>query len=172
MTGINTELHLKMNEAPNYCAPHYVQLYVTDSNEKILGCEVQIYTPNNDPINEKPNFCAWTNNDGRVNFHLTQDVTYKIVTITADGKKYTTTLTPNLDQYTIKISANDISSIPEIQTIVSSNCTYKQMNNTETYVNASSSNSSLKSSNLTFLLGIMGCGAIIAIIGYLIQNKK
>ncbi len=176
MTGINTELNLKMTEAPNYCAPHYVQLYVTDSNEKVPGCEVQIYTPNNDPNTEKPNFCAWTNNDGRVNFHLTQYVTYKIVTITADGKKYTTTLTPNLDQYNIKISANDISSMPEIPTIVSSNCTYKQMNNTETYVNAnvnaSSSNSSLKSSNLTFLLGIMGCGVIIVIIGYLIQNKK
>jgi hypothetical protein len=172
MTGINTELNLKMTEAPNYCAPHYVQLYVTDSNEKVPGYEVQIYTPNNDQDNEKPNFCAWTNNDGRVNFHLTQDVTYKIVTITADGKKYTSTLTPNLDQYNIKIPSGDTSSISAIQTVISSNHTSKQINNTEAYVDARYSNSSPQSNNITFLLIIVGCGAIVAIFGYFFLNKR
>ena len=159
MTGINTEINLKMVKAPDYCAPHYVQLYVsTDSNERIPGCEVQIYTPNNDPSNEKPNFCAWTNKDGRVSFHLTQDVTYKIVTITLDGQKYTSTLTPDLDQYTITIPAGDTSAIPAMQTVISTNCTYKQINNTAAYINASYYDSSSQSSNLTFVLGTMSDG--------------
>ena len=145
-------------------SPHYVQLYVlTNSNEKIPGCEVQIYTPNNDPSNEKPNFCAWTNKDSRVSFHLTQDVTYKIVIITPGGQKYTNTLTPNLDQYTITIPAGDTSaipagdtsSIPAMQTVISANCTYKQINNTAAYINASYYDSSSQSSNLTFVLGTM-----------------
>lgn len=93
MIGTNTELNLKMVEVPNYFAPHYVQLYVsTNSNDRVPGCEVQIYAPNNDPSNEKPNFDAWTNDDGRVGFHLTQDVTYKIVTITLGGQTYTKSL--------------------------------------------------------------------------------
>lgn len=159
LTGINTEINLKMAKAPDYLEPHYVRLYVcTNSNEKVPGCEVQIYTPNNDPSNEKPNFCAWTNNDGRANFHLTKDVTYKIVTITLDGQKYTSTLTPNLDQYTITIPAGDTSAIPAMQTVISANCTYKQINNTATYINASYYDSSSQSSNLTFVLGTMSGG--------------
>ena len=159
MTGINTEINLKMVEAPDYCAPHYVQLYVsTNSNERVPGCEVQIYTPNNDPSNEKPNFCAWTNKDGRASFHLTQDVTYKIVTITPGGQKYTNTLTPDLDQYTITIPAGDTSAIPAMQTVISANCTYKQINNTAAYINASYYDSSSQSSNLTFVLGTMSDG--------------
>ena len=79
MTGTNTELNLKMVEVPDYIAPHYVELYVsTKSNDKFPGCEVQIYAPNNDPGNEKPNFDGWINDDGKVSFHLTQNVTYKI----------------------------------------------------------------------------------------------
>ncbi|MCC4770845.1 hypothetical protein FXV91_11845 [Methanosarcina sp. DH2] len=159
LTGINTEINLKMAKAPDYLEPHYVRLYVcTNSNEKVPGCEVQIYTPNNDPSNEKPNFCAWTNNDGRANFHLTKDVTYKIVTITLDGQKYTSTLTPNLDQYTITIPAGDTSAIPAMQTVISANCTYKQINSTATYINASYYDSSSQSSNLTFVLGTMSGG--------------
>jgi hypothetical protein len=159
MTGINTEMNLKMAKAPDYCTPHYVHLYVcTDSNEKIPGCEVQIYSPNNDQGNEKPNFCAWTNNDGRASFHLTQDVTYKIVTITLDGQKCTTTLTPDLDQYTITIPSGDTSAIPAMQTVIHTNCTYKQINNTVAYINASYYDSSSQSSNLTFVLGTMSGG--------------
>ncbi len=166
-TGINTEINLKMVEAPNYCAPHYVQLYVSNnSNERIPGCEVQIYAPNNDPSNEKPNFCAWINKEGRASFHLTKGVTYKIVTITLDGKKYTSTLTPNLDQYTIKIPASDTSAVPAgttsavpaMKTVISANCTYKQINNTAAYINASYYDSSSQSSNLTFVLGTMSGG--------------
>jgi hypothetical protein len=175
MTGINTEMNLKMVEAPDYCAPHYVQLYVSNnSNERIHGCEVQIYTPNNDPANEKPNFCAWTNKEGRVNFHLTQGVTYKIVTITLDGQKYTHKLTPDLDQYTITIPAsttsaipanttsaipaNTTSAIPVMKTVISANCTSKQINSTAAYINASYYDSSSQSSNLTFVLGTMSDG--------------
>ncbi|MDI9395739.1 MAG: hypothetical protein QM426_10170 [Euryarchaeota archaeon] len=171
MTGINTEMNLKMVQAPDYSEPHYVQLYVsTDSNEKIYGCEVQIYTADNDPGNEKPNFCAWTNRAGRANFHLTQGVTYKIVTINLDGQKYTTTLTPDMDQYTIKIPSGETipsgktiplgkkSAIPAIQAAISTNCTYKQINNTAAYINASYYDSSSQSSNLTFVLGTMSEG--------------
>lgn len=168
MTGTNTEMNLKMVEAPDYCEPHYVKLYVcTDSNERIYGCEVQVYSPDNDPDNEKPNYCAWTNKEGRANFHLTQGVTYKIVTINLDGQKYTSTLTPDLDQYTIKIPpSGDVSAIPsgktseipEMQTVISTNCTYKQINNTAAYINASYYDSSSQSSNLTFVLGTMSDG--------------
>ncbi|WP_235282874.1 hypothetical protein [Methanosarcina sp. 1.H.T.1A.1] len=160
MTGTNTEMNIKMVKAPDYLEPHYVKLYVcTDSNEKVPGCEVQIYAPNNDLGNEKPNFCAWTNNDGRANFHLTQGVTYKIVTITLDGQKYTSTLIPDLDQYTITIPpSGDTSAIPAMQTVISTNCTYKQINNTAAYINASYYDSSSQSSNLTFLLGTMSDG--------------
>jgi len=167
MTGINTEINLKMAHAPDYCAPHYVHLYVlTDSNEKIPGCEVQIYTPDNDPGNEKPNFCAWANKDSRVSFHLTQGVTYKLVLIPPDGQKYTKTVTPDLDQYTITLSEDDTSAIPEgdtseipaMETVISANCTYKQINNTAAYINASYYDSSSKSSNLTFVLGTMSDG--------------
>ncbi len=159
MTGINTEMNLKMVQAPDYCEPHYVKLYVlTDSNEKIYGGEVQIYSPDNDPKNEKPNFCAWTNKEGRANFHLTQGVTYKIVTITPDGQKSTSTLTPDLDQYTITIPSGTTSEIPAIQTVISTNCTYKRINNTAAYVNASYYDSSSQSSNLTFVLGNMTDG--------------
>jgi hypothetical protein len=156
MTGINTELNLKMVKAPDYLEPHYVKLYVfTDSGEKVPGCEVRIYAPNNDPANEKPNYCAWTNDEGRVNFHLTQDVTYKIVTITLEGQKYTSTVTPNQDQYTITIPSGATSEIPAVQTVISTNCTYKRINNTAAYVNASYYDSSSQSSNLTFVLGTM-----------------
>lgn len=167
MTGINTEINLKMVEAPNYCAPHYVQLYVSNnSNEKIPGCEVQIYAPNNDPSNEKPNFCVWTNKEGKASFHLTKDVTYKIVIITPGGQKYTSKLTPNLDQYTIKMPAGDTSAvtagttsaITAMKTVISANCTYKQINNTAAYINASYYDSSSQSSNLTFVLGTMSVG--------------
>ncbi|WP_048142876.1 MULTISPECIES: hypothetical protein [unclassified Methanosarcina] len=160
MTGTNTEMNIKIVKAPDYLEPHYVKLYVcTDSNEKVPGCEVQIYAPNNDLGNEKPNFCAWTNNDGRANFHLTQGVTYKIVTITLDGQKYTSTLIPDLDQYTITIPpSGDTSAIPAMQTVISTNCTYKQINNTAAYINASYYDSSSQSSNLTFLLGTMSDG--------------
>jgi hypothetical protein len=49
MTGTSTELDLKMDKVPNYFAPHYVQLYVsTNSNDKVPGCEIQIYAPNNE----------------------------------------------------------------------------------------------------------------------------
>lgn len=170
MTGINTELNLKMVEVPDYHAPHYVQLYVfTNSNDSVPGCEVQIYAPNNDPSNGKPNFDAWTNDDGRVNLHLTQDITYRIVTITLSGQTYTTTLTPNLDRFIITIPASSTSStpsipvsstsstppIPAMQTVISANCTYKQINNTAAYINASYYDSSSQSSNLTFVLGTM-----------------
>jgi hypothetical protein len=159
MTGINTEINLKMVESPDYCAPHYVQLYISNSsNERIPGCEIQIYAPNNELGNEKPNFCAWTNKEGRASFHLTQDVTYKIVTITLDGQKCTSTLTPNLDQYLITIPAGDIPAIPAMQTLISTNCTYKQINNTAAYINASYYDSSSLSSNLTFVLGTMSGG--------------
>lgn len=169
MTGINTEMNLKMVEAHDYCTPHYVQLYISNKSERIPGCEVQIYAPNNDPGNEKPNFCAWTNKEGRASFHLTKRVTYKIVTITLDGKKYTSKLTPNLDQYTITIPAGDTSStssipasstssIPAMKTVISTNCTYKQINNTAAYINASYYDSSSQSSNLTFVLGTMSGG--------------
>ena len=173
MTGINTEINLKMAEAPDYCAPHYVQLYVsTDSNERIPGCEVQIYAPNNDPGNEKPNFCAWTNKDGRASFHLTQDVTYKIVTITPDGQKYTSTLTPDLDQYTITIPSGATSEIPAMKTVISVNCTYKQINNTAAYINASYYDSSSQSSNLTFVLGTMSDGKTFVPCGISGTNDK
>jgi len=158
MTGINTEMNLKMVQAPDYCEPHYVKLYVSDSNEKIYGCEVQIYTPANDPNNEKPNFISWTNKEGRANFHLTQGVTYKIVTINLDGKKYTSTLTPDLDQYTITIPPGATSEIPAMKTVISTNCTYKRINNTAAYINASYYDSSSQSSNLTFVLGTMSDG--------------
>jgi len=159
MTGINTEINLKMVEVPNYFAPHYVQLYIfTNSNERVPGCEVQIYAPNNDPNNEKPNFCAWANKDSRVSFHLTQDVTYEIVLITPGGQKYTKKVTPNLDQYTITIPAGDTSAIPAMQTVISANCTYKQINNTAAYINASYYDSSSQSRNLTFVLGTMSGG--------------
>lgn len=167
MTGINTEINLKMAKAPDYCAPHYVQLYVSNnSNERIPGCEVQIYAPNNDPSNEKPNFCAWTNKEGRASFHLTKNVIYKIVTINPGGQKYASTLTPNLDQYAIKIPAGDTSAvptgatsaIPAMKNVISANCTYKQINNTAAYINASYYDSLSQSSNLTFVLGTMSGG--------------
>ncbi len=181
MTGINTEVNLKMAQAPDYCVPHYVHLYVlTDSNEKIPGCEVQIYTPDNDPGNEKPNFCAWANKDSRVSFHLTQGVTCKIVLITPDGQKYTKTMTPNLDQYTIALSEDDISTIPAgdtsaipaMKTVISTNCTYKQINNTAAYINASYYDSSSKSSNLTFVLGTMSDGKTFVPSGISGTNDK
>ncbi|HWQ48964.1 MAG TPA: carboxypeptidase-like regulatory domain-containing protein [Methanosarcina sp.] len=181
MTGINTEINLKMVEALNYCAPHYVQLYVSNnSNERIPGCEVQIYAPNNDPGNEKPNFCAWTNKDGRASFHLTKDVTYKIVIITPGGQKYTSKLTPNRDQYTIKIPASDTSAvtagttsaIPAMKTVISTNCTYKQINNTAAYINASYYDSSSQSSNLTFVLGTMNGGKTFVPCGISGTNDK
>jgi len=185
MTGTNTELNLKMVEVPGYFAPHYVQLYVlTNSNDSVPGCEVQIYAPNNDPINGKPNFDAWTNDDGRVNLHLTQDVTYKIVTITLSGQTYTNKLTPNRDQYIIKIPASSISStssipasstssipasstssIPAMQTVISANCTYKQINNSAAYINASYYDSSSQSSNLTFVLGTISGGKTFVPLG-------
>ncbi len=159
MTGINTKINLKMVEAPDYCAPHYVRLYVANSsNERIPGCEVQVYAPNNDPGNEKPNFCAWTNKEGRASFHLTQGVKYKIVTITLNGQKYTSTLTPDLDQYVITIPLGDTSAIPAMKTVISTNCTYKRINNTAAYINASYYDSSSQSSNLTFVLGNMSDG--------------
>ena len=159
VTGTNTEMNLKMAKAPDYCMPHYVHLDIlTNSNEKIPGCEVQIYTPNNDPNNEKPNFCAWANKDSRVSFHLTQDITYEIVLITPGGQKYTKKVTPNLDQYTITIPAGDTSAIPAMQTVISANCTSKQINNTAAYINASYYDSSSQSSNLTFVLGTMSSG--------------
>jgi hypothetical protein len=159
MTGTNTELNLKMVEVPDYIAPHYVELYVsTNSNDKFPGCEVQIYAPNNDPGNEKPNFDGWINDDGNVIFHLTQNVTYKILIITPGGQTYTNTLTPNLDQYTFTIPADATSAIPAMQTVISANCTYKQINNTAAYINASYYDSSSQSSNLTFVLGTMSGG--------------
>ena len=177
MTGTNTELNLKMVEVPDYFAPHYVQLYVlTISNDSVPGCEVQIYAPNNDPINGKPNFDAWTNDDGRVNFHLTQDVIYKIVTITLSGQTYTNTVTPNLDKYIITIPASSTASIPAsstastpsipaMQTVISANCTYKEINKTATYINASYYDSSSQSSNLTFVLGTMSDGKTFVPLG-------
>ena len=166
MTGINTELNLKMVKAPDYSEPHYVQLYVsTDSNDRVPGCEVQIYTPDNNPGNEKPNFCAWTNDNGRVSFHLTQDITYKIVTIDLDGQKYTSTLTPDLNQYTITIPSGDTSAIPAMQTVISTNCTYKQINNTAAYINASYYDSSSQSGDLTFVLGTMSGGETFVPLG-------
>jgi hypothetical protein len=156
MTGINTELNMKMVKAPDYVAPHYVELYVsTNSNEKFPGCEVQIYAPNNDPINEKPNFDGWINDDGKVSFHLMQDVTYRIIIITPGGQTYANTLTPNQDQYIFTIPAGATSAIPAIETVISTNCTYKQINNTAAYINASYYDSSSQSSNLTFVLGTM-----------------
>jgi len=189
MTGINTEMNLKMVEAPDYCAPHYVQLYFSNnSNERIYGCEVQIYTSNNDPANEKPNFCAWTNKEGGANFHLTQGVTYKIVTITLDGQKYTHKLTPNLDHYTIKIPAGTVSAtpasttsatpasttsaIPVMKTVISANCTSKQINSTAAYINASYYDSSSQSSNLTFVLGTMSGGKTFVPCGISGTNDK
>ena len=179
MTGINTEINLKMVRTPDYCAPHYVQIYVsTDSKERIYGCEVQIYTLNNDPNNEKPNFCAWTNKEGRANFHLTEGVTYKIVAITPDGQRHTDTLTPDLDRYTITIPedatstvtipSGDTSSIPAkppIHTVISTNCTSEQINDTAAYINASYYDSTSQSSNLTFVLGTMSDGKIFAPLG-------
>jgi hypothetical protein len=175
MTGTRTELNLKMVEVLDYIAPHYVELYVsTNSNDMFPGCEVQIYTPNNDPGNEKPNFDGWINDDGKVSFHLTQNVTYKILIITPDGQTYTNTLIPNLDQYVITIPASTISAIPAstisaipasivstipaMQNVINVNCTYKQINNTAAYINASYFDSSSQSSNLTFLLGTMSGG--------------
>jgi hypothetical protein len=173
MTGINTELNLKMVEVPDYHAPHFVQLYIlNNSGDSVSGCEVQIYTPENDPGNGKPNFDAWTNDDGGVNFHLTQDVEYKIVTITLSGQTYTSTLTPNLDKYIITIPASSVSStpsipsssvtstpsIPAMQTVISANCTYKKINDTAAYINASYYDSSTQSSNLTFVLGTISDG--------------
>ncbi|WP_440946015.1 carboxypeptidase regulatory-like domain-containing protein [Methanosarcina sp. T3] len=166
MTGINTEINLKMVKTPDYSEPHYVQLYVcTDSNESVPGCEIRIYAPNNDLANEKPNFCAWTNNDGRATFHLTRDVTYKIVTITLDGQKYASTLTPNLDQHIITIPSGDTSAIPPMQTVISTNCTYKQINNTAAYINASYYDSSSQSSDLIFVLGTMSEGKTFVPLG-------
>ncbi|AKB31088.1 hypothetical protein MSSIH_0398 [Methanosarcina siciliae HI350] len=166
MTGINTEINLKMVKTPDYSEPHYVQLCVcTDSNESVPGCEIRIYAPNNDPDNEKPNFCAWTNNDGRATFHLTRDVTYKIVTITLDGQKYTSTLTPNLDQHTITIPSGDTAAIPPMQTVIRTNCTYKQINNTAAYINASYYDSSSQSSDLIFVLGTMSEGKTFVPLG-------
>jgi len=185
MTGTNTELNLKMVEVPNYVSPHYVELYVsTNSNDKVPGCEVQIYAPNNDLSNEKPNFDGWINDDGKVSFHLTQDVTYKIVIITPGGQTYTNTLTPNLDQYIITIPASSTSStpasstsstpasstsstpsIPAMRTVISANCTYKQINNTAAYINASYYDSSSQSSNLTFVLGTMSGGKTFVPLG-------
>ncbi|AKB35021.1 hypothetical protein MSSAC_0431 [Methanosarcina siciliae C2J] len=166
MTGINTEINLKMVKTPDYSEPHYVQLCVcTDSNESVPGCEIRIYAPNNDLDNEKPNFCAWTNNDGRATFHLTRDVTYKTVTITLDGQKYTSTLTPNLDQHTITIPSGDTDAIPPMQTVISTNCTYKQINNTAAYINASYYDSSSQSSDLIFVLGTMSKGKTFVPLG-------
>ncbi|HIH74954.1 MAG TPA: hypothetical protein HA306_07185 [Methanosarcina sp.] len=173
LTGINTEVNLKMAKAPDYLEPHYVRLYVcTDSNEKVSGCEVKIYAPDNDPGNEKPNFRAWTNNDGRANFHLTGGITYKIVTITLDGQTHTSKLTPDLDQYTITVPAGDTSSIPPVKTVIIANCTYKQINETAAYINASYYDSSAQSSNLTFVLGIMHGGKTFVPCGISGTNDK
>lgn len=173
MTGINTEMNLKMAEAPDYCAPHYVQLYVsTNSNEKVHGCEIQIYAPNNDLDNEKPNFCAWTNKEGKANFHLTKDITYKIVIITLDGQKYTSTLKPDLDQCTITIPSGGTSAISAKKTVISANCTYKQINSTAAYINASYYDSSSQSSNLTFVLGTMIGGKTFVPCGISGTNDK
>ncbi|MGB9929146.1 MAG: hypothetical protein ACPK85_12210 [Methanosarcina sp.] len=172
MTGLNTEMNLKMTRMPNYSEPHYVQIYVfNNSNEKIYGCEIQVYTPDNAPGNGKPNFCAWTNKEGRVNFHLTEGVTYKIVATTPEGQMYIKKLTPDLDKYTITIPEDTISTntvpsddkseicaIPPIKTVISTNCTYEQINDTAAYINASYYDSSSKSSNLTFVLGTMSDG--------------
>ncbi|WP_048064897.1 carboxypeptidase regulatory-like domain-containing protein [Methanosarcina acetivorans] len=166
MTGINTEINLKMVKTPDYSEPHYVQLYVcTDSNKSVPGCEIRIYAPNNDLANEKPNFCAWTNNDGRATFHLIRDVTYKIVTITLDGQKYTSTLTPNLGQHIITIPSGDTAAIPPMQTVISTNCTYKPINNTAAYINASYYDSSSQSSDLIFVLGTMSEGKTFVPLG-------
>ena len=67
-------------------------------------------------------------------------------------------MTPNLDQYTITIPAGDTSAIPAMQTVISANCTSKQINNTAAYINASYYDSSSQSSNLTFVLGTMSGG--------------
>jgi hypothetical protein len=166
MTGINTELNLKMLEIPNYVAPYYVELYVsTSSNDKFPGCEVQIYAPNNDPNNEKPNFIGWINDDGKVSFHLTQNITYKIIIITPDRQIYTNTLTPNLNQYLFTIPVGATSAVPAMRTVISTNCTYKQINNTAAYINASYYDSSSQSSNLTFVLGTMSDGKTFVPLG-------
>jgi len=89
---------------------------------------------------------------------LTQGVTYKIVTINLDGQKYTSKLTPDLDQYTITIPSGDTSAIPAMKTVINTNCTYKRINNTAAYINASYYDSSSQSSNLTFVLGNMSDG--------------
>ena len=75
-------------------------------------------------------------------------------------------MTPDLDQYTITIPSGDTSAIPSgntsaipaMQTVISANCTYKQINNTAAYINASYYDSSSQSSNLTFVLGTMSGG--------------
>lgn len=177
LTGLNTETNLKMVKAPDYCDPHYVKLYVaTDSEELVPGCEVRIYAPNNDPSDEKPNLCGWTNKEGRVNFHLTEGISYKIIVITPEGQKYTDTLTPDLDQYTITLSegtkftdtkpsdttpsddTSEVSSIPPMKTVISTDCKYKEINDTAAYINASYFDSSSKSSDLNFVLGNMNDG--------------
>jgi len=189
MTGTNTELSLKMSEVSGYVSPHYVKLYVLNSsNDKVPGCEVQVYSPDNDPANEKPNFVAWTNDDSRINLHLTQNVTYKVVIIPKGGQTYTTTLTPDLDQYTITIPvsptsslpagpttslpAGPTSSIPAIETVISVNCTYKHINNTAAYINASYYDSSSRSSNLSFVLGTMSEGKTFVPLGIPGTNDK
>ena len=181
LTGLNTEINMKMVKAPDYCDPHYVKLYVaTDSEELVPGCEVRIYAPNNDPSDEKPNFCGWTNKEGRVNFHLTEGISYKIITITPEGQKYTDKLTPDLDQYTITLSegtkytdttpsdttpiadtsgdTSEVSTIPPIKTVISTDCKYEEINDTAAYINASYFDSSSKSSDLNFVLGTMSDG--------------
>jgi hypothetical protein len=83
-------------------------------------------------------------------------------------------LIPNLDQYVITIPASTISTIPAstisaipastistipaVQNVISVNCTYKPINNTAAYINASYYDFSSQSSNLTFVLGIMSDG--------------
>lgn len=173
MTGINTELNLKMVEVPGYVSPHYVKLYVLNSsNDKVPGCEVQVYSPDNDPGNEKPNFVAWTNDDSRINLHLIQNVIYKVLIIPKGGQTYTTTLTPDLDQYTITIPASFTASLPAMEAVISVNCTYKQINNTAAYINASYYDSSSRSSNLSFVLGTMSDGKTFVPLGIPGTNDK
>ena len=52
-----------------------------------------------------------------------------------------------------------------MQNVISTNCTYKQINNTAAYINASYYDSSSLSSNLTFVLGTMSGGKTFVPLG-------
>jgi hypothetical protein len=114
---------------------------------------------------------------------LTEGISYKIITITPKGQKYTDKLTPDRDQYTITLSegtkstdtipsdatplddTSEVSSILPMKTVISTDCKYKEINDTSAYINASYFDSSSKSSDLAFVLGTMSDGKTFVPLG-------